>query len=198
MPERINLPPRTFGLTAWLFYDPSLQASIRKILAPASDLRFLDAACGTGTLSHLTNPAQLFGFDMERSRVRQAAHATPNAGFVVANAQAQPWPNGAFDRILSAGLFHHVDSIKASVIFDEFIRVLAPSGWIVYFDAIWPKNPWNLPALLARRLDRGAYVRTAEESLELLAQKFRIGEPQFPSRLGLEYLLVKLLPLDNR
>ena len=99
----------------------------------------------------------------------------------------------SLDRILAAGLFHHVNDALAQRILDEFARVLKPDGRVVVFEAIWPRNRCNLFGAFMRRMDEGKHVRVPEAYDALFTRRFAIRSRSFPARLGLDYLLETLV-----
>lgn len=95
----------------------------------------LDVACGSGTAALVAarRYCEVTGIDyvpalVERARTRAAAEAL-EVDFRVADAQALPFPDGAFDAVLSVyGVQFVPDQRKAA---SELLRVCRPGGRIV-------------------------------------------------------------------
>jgi len=186
------LPSTLFARVADVFYDASLRERIAARLAAASGLRVLDVACGTGTLVTVTVPCSYYGVDVSVARLRRARCAARRQA--VADASALPFRSRSFDRLLVCGLFHHVDDALALRIQAELARVVAPDGYVVVLDAIWPRRSWNVTGTVARLLDEGRFVRRASRFLQLWSRDFEVGAVEYPTRLSLECVLTTLRP----
>jgi len=74
-----------------------------------------------------------------------------------------------FDEARSFGLLHHLPTGIAIKAIKEMIRCTRPFCKIIIFDNIWPNNYITRPlAWLARRYDRGQWVRTEKELFKLV------------------------------
>jgi SAM-dependent methyltransferase len=95
--------------------------------------RALDIGCGGGasTAALLPHARELIGVDIFPGMLRLAAAALPQASFLLAGAQALPFPGGHFDLVSAAGSLNYTD-VRASVA--EAARVVAPGGHFVPFD----------------------------------------------------------------
>lgn len=142
-------PTRTFLPAAgkdWLlpFYDPMVKLlggdGARKMLVEQADLRsgqrVLEVGCGTGTLvlmikrSH--NDVEVTGIDPDpkalgRARSK-AARARLTAQFDQGFGDALPYPDGAFDRVLSSFMFHHLPAVEKGKFLAQVRRVLKTGG----------------------------------------------------------------------
>lgn len=184
------LAPAIFSKIADFFYSPALLAKIQGYINPALGQRLLDVPCGTGTLFHLCQPCEYHGVDIDEKRIqtmqnRYAGKATVHC----ASAAELPYPDQFFDRILAAGLFHHVPEDIAQKILLEFNRVLKKDGQFILFDAIWPQHWWNLAGYFGRKMDQGKFVRHAKWYEQAISAHFTPEKCEYPSRLGLEYIL---------
>jgi ubiquinone/menaquinone biosynthesis C-methylase UbiE len=189
------LPSEIFSQIASLFYSSAILSAISEAIAPAPGLTLLDVPCGTGTLRSICAPCTYMGVDIDESRVRAARLKFRNTDeFCVGNAAALDYPAGSFDRILAAGLFHHVDDGLAQAILTEFARLLKPSGQVVVFEAIWPRRWYNFIGYVARKMDQGNYVRHPGHYDALFSKRFTVRSREFTSMLGLDYLLETLTP----
>jgi len=104
--------------------------------------RVLDVGCGTGRLeAALAGRARVWGVDAEPRMLEVARRKAPDATFREARAEALPFKDAWFDRIVMWLSSHLFDSQRA---FAEARRVLAPGGRAVvvtfdpsYFDCFW-------------------------------------------------------------
>ena len=131
-------------------YDP-----VQKLLGVASahrplvdqadirpDQRVLEIGCGTGNLAILIKRlhpgAEVVGIDpdpkaLARARRKAEREALPlqlDLGF----AQELPYPDGSFDRVFSAFMFHHLKPDGKEKTLQEVRRVLKPGGSLHLLD----------------------------------------------------------------
>lgn len=114
-------------------------------LAPG--ITVLDLGCGTGTLALMAAEAapsvSIRGLDADPAMVERARRKTARRGleisFNVGLAQALPYPDAFFDRVLSTLLFHHLPPAAKPAALAEARRVLKPGGELYIAD-------WGLPA----------------------------------------------------
>jgi ubiquinone/menaquinone biosynthesis C-methylase UbiE len=97
--------------------------------------RVLEIGCGTGNLTILakkTHPSiDVTGSDPDPLALKRAQRkAARMAGirFERGYAQQLPYADGAFDRVLSSMMLHHLDSDAKTAAADEVFRVLRPGG----------------------------------------------------------------------
>ena len=126
-------------------YDPIVRVTTRertfkrRLLdqaAIAFGHRVLDLGSGTGTLAVLAKQrepgAEVVGVDgdpavIERAR-RKAAEAGVDVRFDHGLADALPYADASFDRVLSTLLFHHLTHDAKAAAASEVMRVLRPGG----------------------------------------------------------------------
>jgi SAM-dependent methyltransferase len=131
--------PRYDGLAGWydaeiggLALTPTATGALSRLLGPGSG-RCLDLGCGTG----LTLPAlaglgwRVVGVDLSGDQLHLALERAGGAGAVLAQADAAalPFPDGAFDAVVS--LFTHTDLDDRAGATVEVARVLRPGGRLV-------------------------------------------------------------------
>jgi ubiquinone/menaquinone biosynthesis C-methylase UbiE len=116
-------------------------------LLPLSGRRILDAVCGDGNVlldlvRYGAEPAEIAGIDLLENRVEHARSRLPAADIRNANAQAIPFPDGAFDLVLAFTLISSVvEPVARGRVAAEIARVTAPGGLVVIYD-FWV-NPFN-------------------------------------------------------
>ena len=104
-------------------WDEELQSLIRTLHAmpPATTL---DVACGTGFLTrHL--PGEITGLDQSRAMLDITRQRIPNAALVEGDAMPLPFPDGAFERLLTGHFYGHLELREREEFLQEARRVAA-------------------------------------------------------------------------
>ena len=103
----------------------------RFIPAPVADERWLDLGCGTAALAAIAPPTVAvssidvaFRWLMVAGRRFAGRRCAPP--LFAANAEALPFADGAFDRVIALGIFEHCRELDA--VLREVRRVLRPGG----------------------------------------------------------------------
>jgi len=102
-------------------WDEELGALLEALghLPPA---RTLDVACGTGFLTrHL--PGEVVGLDASGAMLSIAEDHAPWVDFVEGDALALPFPDGAFERVLTAHFYGHLEGDERTRFLGEARRV---------------------------------------------------------------------------
>ena len=137
-------------------YDPLTRLlgadEARRILLDQAALqdatRVLDVGCGTGTLAVLISrqypEVQVVGLDPDAKAlaraVGKARRARAPIQFDQGFADALPYPDGWFDRVLSSMMFHHVAFQDRPAVLREILRVLRPGGRLEMLDFAGPQE----------------------------------------------------------
>lgn len=117
-------------------------------LLPLTEQRILDVGCGVGkVLAGLTEwgaqPKNLYGVDLLQKRIEAAQKNFPDIWFQEANAERLQFEDDSFDMILFFTVFSSIlDNQMAHHVAGEALRVLKPSGAIVWYDFRY-RNPGN-------------------------------------------------------
>jgi ubiquinone/menaquinone biosynthesis C-methylase UbiE len=133
----------------------------------ATPRRVLDVGCGTGYLLRLLaarypQAAELAGIDAAPAMIETAEQAADDERlrFMVGTAERLPYPDDAFDLVVSTTSFDHWADQLAGL--RECARVLAPGGHFVLADQF---SPLLLPTLLAGRRGKARTQRRASQLL---------------------------------
>jgi len=156
------------GWRGRLHHDIADQMAELAVSVDATPKRVLDVGCGTGYLLRLLAvrcpPAtELAGIDAAPAMIRTADQAA-GAGrlaFAVGVAERLPYPDAAFDLVVSTTSFDHWADQQAGL--HECARVLAPGGHFVLADVF---SPLLGPTLLG---GRRAKARTPRRASRLLS-----------------------------
>ena len=144
----------------WLtpLYDPLValtcrDETVKKRLVEAAALRpgqrVLDLGCGTGTLALRAKGAcsgiEVSGVDADPAMLSTATAKAKRRGLEVAFAhgfaQALPFADGSFDRVVTSLFFHHLSPDAKAAALREAGRVLAPGGELHVADWGRPAGP---------------------------------------------------------
>jgi SAM-dependent methyltransferase len=108
-------------------------AMIRAAVPNLASARVLDNGCGLGTYMAKLRAftPQVYGLEYEFDRAAEAARRLSVACVVNAAGERLPYPDGAFDAILSNEVIEHVQDDRAAVA--EMARVLRPGGRLLLF-----------------------------------------------------------------
>jgi demethylmenaquinone methyltransferase/2-methoxy-6-polyprenyl-1,4-benzoquinol methylase len=118
-----------FGLVAPIYErvirTPDL-TRLRTVANLQATDRLLDVGGGTGRISrHLVSKVTTaWIIDLSHGMLRQAKDG--GIGLCQGVAEALPYPNGAFDKIVAVDSFHHFADHKLAA--DELLRILRPGG----------------------------------------------------------------------
>jgi len=174
----------------WLtpVYDPVLRRMMpevalkQRLIAQAriaTGQRVLDLGAGTGTLTVMIKQAcrdaNVVGLDGDPKVLVIARDKAAAAGIAIrfdqGLATALPYDNGAFDRVLSSLMLHHLTTEDKGRALCEAWRVLRPGGELHVLDFGPPQNaPAWLISLVFRRLER-----TNDNIAGRLPQMFRLA-----------------------
>ncbi len=148
-PRKTYLPG--FGHDRLLpLYDPLQKllgvASAHRPLVDQADIRpshqVLEIGCGTGNLAILVKrlqpDAEVVGLDPDPKALARARRKAERAALPVhlelGFAEELPYPDGSFDRVLSAFMFHHLEADGKVKTLREVRRVLNPGGSLHLLD----------------------------------------------------------------
>jgi ubiquinone/menaquinone biosynthesis C-methylase UbiE len=131
--------------------------------------RVLDLGCGTGSLAVLIQRrhpgVQVCALDPDAKALAIARRKAERAGFAIRFEQgfgdALPFADGAFDRVLSSLVLHHLTSEEKLATLRDVRRVLRPGGTVHVLDFGPPQG--RLDRVLTRVIHHGARM---EDNLE--------------------------------
>jgi len=114
-----------------------------------SEKKILDVGCGTGGIlrdfiKYGAKPENLYAVDLLEGRIKIAKQLSPNIHFICRNASILPFESGYFDIVMQFTVFTSIlDSTMKQRVAIEMLRVLHPSGIIIWYDYHMdnPKNP---------------------------------------------------------
>ncbi len=150
-----------------MHHDIAGRAAELAVSVAATPRRVLDVGCGTGYLLRMLaarypQAVELAGIDAAPAMILAARQGAddPRLRFTVGTAERLPWPDDAFDLVVSTTSFDHWADQLAGL--RECARVLAPGGHLVLADQF---SPLLLPTLLSGRRGKARTKRRASQLL---------------------------------
>lgn len=111
-------------------------------LVPLAEARVLEAGCGAARLARdlvqRFPEARVTGLEVdERQHAKNLAAPQAGLEFVLAGAQAIPFPAASFDGALMLKSLHHVPRPLMAQALGELARVLRPGGWLYVSEPVY-------------------------------------------------------------
>ncbi len=151
-----RIAPSLYSYFNWgnLFIIQSRERELIKLfkkfgISFLEDKRILDVGCGVGgelrnMVRYGAKPENLYGIDLLVDRIEEAKRLSPNIDFRYGNAEELPYEEKFFDIVMQFTVFTSIlDMNMKKKIAGEMLRVLKPSGFIIWYDYHMnnPKNP---------------------------------------------------------
>lgn len=126
----------------------------------------LDFGCGTGACCSMFATNHYVGMDPDADRIAYAARLHPGYTFEVFDGRFRVEQQNAFDFILIIAVLHHISTDTLSDYLEQFHQLLKPQGRILVIEPCQIRDtPVN--NFFMRIMDRGQYIRTTSEYLDL-------------------------------
>ena len=190
------LTPLYDPLLKWVMKEETFKRKLIEQAGIQPGMKVLDVGCGTGTLTLMLKRAMpnaiVTGMDGD-PKVLAIAHEKSrgiNIQWDQGLATSLPYPDSAFDRIVTSLVIHHLTQEDKRRAFKEMYRVLKPHGELHVLDFGAPHSS------LARFMT--GYMRGLEETADNfdgLIPPF-ITEAAFSSVIEAEYFLTVFGPLS--
>jgi SAM-dependent methyltransferase len=123
-----------------LAQEAALVRAVQSLRPNEHDARILDVGCGDGS-SLITflrlgfSPGNLYGVDLQESRIRQGKQRLPGVNFQSGDATRLEYSSEAFDLVFESTMFIHcVDRKMSQQIADEMLRVTKSGGNVILGD----------------------------------------------------------------
>ena len=171
------LTPLYDPLQRWVMREDQFKRDLIRQAKIGPGHRVLDLGCGTATLTILikqTHPqSEVVGLDGDPKVLAIARAKAAKAGVAITldhgMAFQMPYPDQAFDRVLSSLVLHHLTTENKQRALRDVVRILRPSGELHIVDFGKPHTAWA--RLISRTLHRFEEV---EDNLKgLLPGMFR-------------------------
>jgi SAM-dependent methyltransferase len=146
---------------------------VSEYIRPKPHDRILDIGCGPGNMLPFLPVCQYLGVDANPTCIAFARQRYSNRGEFMCERVSRHSVEefAAFDIVLALGLVHHLDAEEARDLFRLGYMALRPGGRMITNDGCYvPGQSPTKRFLLAH--DRGRYVRTENQYLELAREYF--------------------------
>jgi ubiquinone/menaquinone biosynthesis C-methylase UbiE len=191
-PGRIYLPAAGHHWSLPL-YDPlvkllggnAARALLLEQAAVRPGHRVLDIGCGTGSLLMLIKSkhpnVEAVGLDPDPRALERARRKARRAAFSIQLDQGfsdeLPYPEGAFDRVFSSFMLHHLEPAEKETTLREVRRVLRPGARFHLLDFATPDSDSAGP--LARRLHSSHRLKdNSDEQILSLMRRAGLSDAQ--------------------
>jgi len=146
---------------------------VERHVRPRPGDRILDLGSGTGDILRHMPSVDYLGIDSDERLVETAKKTYGNRGiFCCLDISKQEIPQtGDFDIVLATGVLHHLTDDEAIKLFQLAGKSLKPHKRLVTMDGCYVEGQSFLARLILSR-DRGKYVRTKSQYMELASQIF--------------------------
>lgn len=139
-----------------------------------SEKKVLDFGCGIGSNSHIFEPNNYKGIDINSNRINYAKKINKNYDFYSLKGNSLPFNNNDFDFIFLMAVLHHIPTDLITIYLQEFRRILRPKGMIIIIEPCFFNNK-PISNCLMNFFDKGKYICSEKQYLDLfIKQKFEI------------------------
>lgn len=142
----------------------------------------LDLGCGNGILCKFFPPSGYLGIDIDASAIK-IARKNKDYSFEVADITRFK-TNEKFDLVLVIGVIHHLSNEEAERAFRVIRNHLSQKGKALFIEPIPPVSKWNILGKMIRGLDKGHFIRTFNQYLQVIKNSFEVVYAQ-PRRGGI-------------
>ena len=162
----------------------------------SSGSRVLDFGCGTGLFASLLENGgfKYWGYDIDEGLIAFASNFYKNCVFTVSK---ETLKKGApFDMVLANCCFHHIDDELLHNELETIRGLLGSAGKFLMIDILRVEDDSSIIHKLFMKLERGKYVRTADEYEKIVGSHFSIVKKEV-ERSHLLSLKSSLNPIYN-
>ena len=146
---------------------------IDKYVKPKDGDKILDIGWGTADILEYLPNVEYLGFDMNNRYIQFASQKYGNRGkFFCKKVNLDVLDNTVqFDIIIAKNIVHHLDNNESNNLFELAYKLLKPDGRLITSDPCYVPNQ-SIIAKFIFSLDRGKFIRTAQEYTNIASQVF--------------------------
>lgn len=152
---------------------------VDEYVKPRATDKVLDIGCGPGDMLQHLPGVDYLGLDISPEYITAAKHRFRGAGrFACTDIEVATidHEHGQFDLALATGVLHHLDDSRADRLFELARVALRPGGRLITYDGCYVPEQTRLARWVLSK-DRGKFVRTRDEYLQLAARHFAYIQP---------------------
>lgn len=131
--------------------------TIRIFLASGVKGTILDLGCGTGEFAPLFPVGSYTGLDVDAKSIAYASRKYRPRKFVVGDGTNLPFGDRSFDKILIAGVLHHLNDDDCRRVISEVKRTLKDGGQALVMEDTKSDSYFTK---IMHAVDQGRYIRT--------------------------------------
>lgn len=163
---------------------------INEHVKPSSGNKILDFGCGPANiLEYLPEDIVYTGVDFNEKCIESAQKKYGSRGTFILGDVSEEKNNpfiGQYDIVLAQGLIHHLSDADAIFLISNAYECLKDNGRFITLDNVYDKNI-NIINKIALKLDRGEYIRSKREYLDLFSQFPEVKCDVVKSKLRIPY-----------
>jgi len=137
----------------------------------------LDLGCGPGVHARSFDRFCYYGVDLNSQYIAGAQRKAVGRFFEANVTDLSVLKDKQFDCAMANSLFHHLDDAQVHQLFEELRKLLSPGAIFHLVDMVLPERKFTAGYLLAK-LDRGEFVRTKGDLLDLVLSYFESPETE--------------------
>lgn len=153
---------------------PNEKQIIAEEIENKKQVKVLDLGCGTGNFYIFFQENAYIGIDINLNYIKFAQKHFKKGIFLVMDGENLAFKESVFDYIITIGVFHHLSKNSVEKVLNEILRVLKSDGKVIVYDRLSPASKFNVVGKLICWIDRGKYIRSLDECIDLFQSKFHI------------------------
>lgn len=152
---------------------------VAEYVRPRLGDKVLDLGCGPADILRFLPDVDYVGLDISRDYIEAAKKRFGSAGrFLCADVGVATieQEGNQFDLVLATGVLHHLDDQRAARLFELARVALRPGGKLITYDGCYVPEQSRLARWVLSK-DRGKFVRTRDEYIQLASAHFSNVQP---------------------
>jgi cyclopropane fatty-acyl-phospholipid synthase-like methyltransferase len=168
--------PRIYNVFSKVIRSDARSVYVEKYVRVKEGDKILDIGCGTADILLNLPRVDYYGLDVNQAYIEHAQKRFAGHGvFLTAQIDKdiiRKYSLSDFDIALATGVVHHLNDNEALALFEVAKAALKPGGRLITLDGCYMKNQSRISRFILCK-DRGKYVRTKDEYLNLASTYFK-------------------------